>query len=53
MLQALSGIPASAQRLSYGGRGLGDGTTLAECGVTAGGTLQQLLSLPGGAPVKV
>ena len=43
-----AGVPAQLARLVYQGRELSDGASLADCGITHGSTLHQLLRLRGG-----
>ena len=49
-IQETQGIAAGDQRLTYGGRDVGDGATLAECEIPRGATLHLSLRLRGGVP---
>lgn len=52
-MQALTGVPAVAQRLQlWGGRRLADGAHLAGAGLHDGAVLQLTGCLRGGAPVQ-
>ncbi|KAJ1484832.1 ubiquitin-related domain-containing protein [Baffinella frigidus] len=49
---AVSGVPASEQRVLFGGRQLQDDATLGGAGVGDGATVQVLMRLRGGAAAK-
>eukprot|EP00877_Chromochloris_zofingiensis_P014037 jgi/Chrzof1/8888/Cz03g28020.t1 len=53
LLETRSGIPAGRQCLVYSGKQLDDSRMLPSYGIGEGSTLQMLLRLRGGVPIKV